>query len=284
MMKTDVMKSLFYVVSLMIMFLLSGCATGSLGTDLSIAILNQPDLEIVRDGAPAYLILVDALVERKPKDPRMLGAATQSYALYAGLLADDQGRARRLSARARDYGQRALCASNKAACGVQTMVFDDFKMTLDNIRKRDIGALYSFTISWLLWVKTNSDDLAAIAELPKLEVALQRILELDEEYKMGTAHVYMGILKTLRPPMLGGKPDEARRHFERAIELSGGRNLGAKVDFARNYARMMYDRQLHDRLLDEVLKADPEAPGLTLLNNMAKRDAIKLLKDADEYF
>ena len=284
MMKTDVMKSLFYAVSLMIMFLFSGCVAGSLGTDLSIAILNQPDPEIVRDGAPAYLILVDALVERKPKDPRMLGAATQSYTLYAGLFADDQDRARRLSARARDYGQRALCASNKAACGVQTMVFDDFKMTLDNIRKRDIGALYSFTISWLLWVKTNSDDLAAIAELPKLEAALQRILELDEEYKMGTAHVYMGVLKTLRPPVLGGKPDEARRHFERAIELSGGRNLGAKVDFARSYARMMYDRQLHDRLLDEVLKADPEAPGLTLLNNMAKRDAIKLLKDADEYF
>src|SRR5213075_2396873 len=33
-------------------------------------------------------------------------------------------------------------------------------------------------------------------------------------------HGYLGILDSLRPAALGGKPDEARAHFERAIELS----------------------------------------------------------------
>ena len=39
----------------------------------------------------------------------------------------------------------------------------------------------------------------------------------------------------------------------RAVEISGGRNLMAKVLFARHYARLVFDQGLHDRLLGEVL-------------------------------
>jgi hypothetical protein len=53
---------------------------------------------------------------------------------------------------------------------------------------------------------------------------------------------------------------------------------------AESYARMMFDRELHDRLLEEVLAADPEAPGLTLANVLAQRDARALLASADDYF
>ena len=94
----------------------------------------------------------------------------------------------------------------------------------------------------------------------------------------------MGILLTLRPPALGGRPEEARAHFERAIELSDGRDLGAKVEFARGYARLVYERDLHDRLLKEVLEADPEADSLTLGNVLAKEQAAQLLSEADDYF
>ena len=58
----------------------------------------------------------------------------------------------------------------------------------------------------------------------------------------------------------------------------------AKVLYARQYARLVFDRELHDRLLDEVVEADPEAPGLTLGNTLAQDEARGLLTDADEYF
>ena len=73
-------------------------------------------------------------------------------------------------------------------------------------------------------------------------------------------------------------------HFQKAIELSGGRDLSIKVDFARYYARTLYDRELHDRLLEEVLAADPTQPGLTLFNTLAQDDAKELLAGADDYF
>jgi hypothetical protein len=83
---------------------------------------------------------------------------------------------------------------------------------------------------------------------------------------------------------LGGKPDVAREHFERAIELSGGRDLSIKVEYARRYARLVFDQELHDRLLAEVLNAPVEAPGKTLFNVLAKREAETLLASSKEYF
>jgi hypothetical protein len=88
----------------------------------------------------------------------------------------------------------------------------------------------------------------------------------------------------LRPPALGGRPEAARRHFERAIELSDGRDLSAKVEYARRYARMMFEQDLHDRLLTEVLAAPVEADGLTLFNALAKEEAEQLLATSREYF
>jgi hypothetical protein len=56
------------------------------------------------------------------------------------------------------------------------------------------------------------------------------------------------------------------------------------VVYAERYARMLYDRPLHDRLLEEVLAADPDVPGLVLQNTLAQQRARLLLAEADTYF
>jgi len=58
----------------------------------------------------------------------------------------------------------------------------------------------------------------------------------------------------------------------------------AKVIYARQYARLMYNRELHDRLLQEVLMADIDVPGYTLSNTLAQQQARELLASAEEYF
>jgi hypothetical protein len=94
----------------------------------------------------------------------------------------------------------------------------------------------------------------------------------------------MGVISTLRPPALGGDFDAGAAHIERAIELTAGRNLAAKVDYARYWARTLYDREVHDRLLHDVLDADPVSDGYTLFNVLAQRQAAELLASADDYF
>lgn len=83
---------------------------------------------------------------------------------------------------------------------------------------------------------------------------------------------------------MGGKPEVGRRHFERALELANGHNLMVKVQFARYYARLTFDQALHDRLLNEVLGADPVKPGMTLVNSFAQRQALELLKSGKDFF
>ncbi len=57
-----------------------------------------------------------------------------------------------------------------------------------------------------------------------------------------------------------------------------------QVQFARYYARLVFDRPLHDRLLKEVVAADAAQPGFTLSNTLAQEQARKLLADADTFF
>ena len=133
-------------------------------------------------------------------------------------------------------------------------------------------------------MRANSNDWNSIANLPKIKSMLQRIVELQEDYEQGSSHVYLGVLASQLPPSLGGKPEQARTHFERAIQLSNEQNLMFKVLFASHYARLVYDRVLHDQLLKEVLAANPEVPGLTLMNTLARQEASVLLDSGDDYF
>lgn len=266
---------------------LSGCANlvGSMAADtLSAAILNQDDPELIASGLPAYLLLVDGLIQQSPDNEDLLSAGAQLFALYGSRFAADSGTAARLTAKARRYGERALCLVHAPACHWSGLSYDDFVAQLSQIERKNIDYLYSYAVSWLSYLDATSQDWTAVAELPWVEAAMERALELDETYEHGALHGYLGILNSLRPPALGGRPDVARAHFERAIELSEGRDLSIKVEYARRYARLMFEQDLHDRLLEEVLVAPVETAGLTLFNVLAKQEAEELLETSQEYF
>lgn len=270
--------------------LLSGCAsvvsnaTSGLADNLSVAILNQNDPETVEDGAPAYLLMLDSFVESSPDDPAMLGAAAELYAAYGVLFVDDPERATRLTARAQDYGQRALCATHGDACGIEQLRYPDYVAALEELGPGDVPALYTYSLAWFASIRARSGDMNALSQLPRAEAALRRVKALDPAYEEAKVAHYLAVLNTLRPPALGGKFDEGRQLFEQAIALTEGRDLSVKVDFARYYARTLYEQELHDRLLGEVLDAEPESPGLTLFNVLAQRDASELLASGADYF
>lgn len=259
-------------------------ATSGLASNLSIAILNQNDPETVRDGAPAYLIMLDSFVESSPDDAAMLSAAGELYAAYGVVFVEDTERAERLTARAQSYGQRALCVSNNKACGADDMPFKQFESVLSQLSKKDTASLYTYGLTGLAYIKTHSSEWGAMANLPRVESALNRVQQLDNQYQAVQVEHYLAVLNTIRPPALGGKFDEGKAHFEEAMALSQGKDLSINVDYARYYARTLYDRDLHDKLLNEVMTADVNQNGYTLFNVLAQREAQQLLDSADDYF
>ena len=270
--------------------MLSGCASlmsnaaSGLADNLSSAILNQDDPETVRAGMPSYMLLMDSFVEGSPDDPAMLGAAANLYASYGAVFADDEVRASRLTKRARDYALRGICATYVAACEWRDLSYDDFVATLDGLTEKHADAVYNYSFATLMFLRAHQSDMNSLAELPQAEALVKRYLEISGDAPKASAHTYLGIILTIFPPSLGGKPEEAREHFEKAIEMSGGKDLGAKVEFAKGYAKTLYERELHDQLVDEVLNASPYADGLTLTNVMAQEEALKLRAEADDYF
>lgn len=264
--------------------LLVGNATQSFGNGLSDAILNSQDVETVRQGLPAYLLLLDGMITNRPKDTKLLLTAAQLNSAYAGTFSQNKAQAQALTQKALDYALTASCQSWDRRCTAKTMTFAELEELVRNSKPTEIESLYILGSSWASWIEQRTDDWNAIADIARVQLLMQRVVALDASYEMGAPHLYLGVLSTLLPAALGGKPEVGRAHYEQAIALSEGRNLMAKVLFARRYARLLFDRELHDRLLKEVLEAPVESPGLTLSNLLAQQQAKTLLAQADDYF
>lgn len=278
------------IIIFVLLLLLGACAslmqsaTSDMAANLSAAIMNQDDPETVRDGAPAYLLMLDSFIEGSPGNASMLAAAAELYAAYGVVFVEDGQRADRLTSKALSYSEQSLCASNKSTCGIDALSFNEFENLLETLDKKDAASLFTFGLTSIAYIKVHSDDWGAMAKLPRVEAALKRVQVLDSQYQAVQIEHYLAILNTIRPPALGGDFDAGKMHYERAMTLSGGKDLSINVDYARYYARTLYDRELHDHLLNDVLAAEPNQHGYTLFNTLAQREAQELLDAADDYF
>jgi len=271
-------------------FALSGCsslmssAASGLSESVSASILNQDDPETAKAALPTFMVLIDGFITDNPDDPDVLASGATLYASYGAIFADDEIRASRLTTRARGYALRAMCESYSPACGWPDTNYDEFVATLDGIGPKQGEYLYTYGFASMAFLNAHSSDMNSLAELPQVEALFERYMDISGDSVNVSVYSFMGTLLTLMPPALGGKPDEAREYFEKAIALTDGKDLSAKVEYARRYAKMLYERELHDQLLNEVLAADPYQDGYTLSNVLAKEQAAVLLAEADDYF
>jgi hypothetical protein len=271
-------------------FALSGCsslmssAASGLSESVSASILNQDDPETAKAALPTFMVLIDGFIRDNPDDPDVLASGATLYASYGAIFADDEGRASRLTTRARGYALRAMCESYSPACGWPDTNYDEFVATLDGIGPKQSEYLYTYGFASMAFLNAHSSDMNSLAELPQVEALFEHYMDISGDSVNVSVYSFMGTLLTLMPPALGGKPEKAREYFEKAIKLTDGKDLSAKVEYARRYAKMLYERELHDQLLNEVMAADPYQDGYTLSNVLAKEQAAVLLAEADDYF
>jgi hypothetical protein len=259
-------------------------ATNRFAENLTTAILDEDDPGTVRDGVPAYLLLIDGMIQGDPENVDALLAGAKLYGAYAGGFVDTPERAQRLANRAYDYAHRALCLREKDLCAGLDKPFDAYSTALEDSSRKDLATIYGFGAAWAGRIQVNSGDWNAIADLPKLQSLLLRVASIDPHYDDGGAYLYLGVINSIRPASLGGKPEEGKAYFDKALELSAGKNQMVRVLYAQFYARLVFDQTLHDKLLNDVLAADPHAARLTLINTLAKVKAKALLESGKDFF
>ncbi len=256
--------------------------------DLAATIQRHDDPATIAQALPAYLVLTDSMVRGDDTNIDLLLSASKLYGAYASAFVEQAERKRKLAQRSLTYAHRALCLhvgnGNVSACNMKSVSYARFEQALQKFTRADVTVLFALGRAWAGWVQANSSDWNAVAELPKVKAVFQRVLELDAGIANGDAHVYLGVMQSLLPPAMGGKPELAKKHFDQAIRISKGTNLMAKLLYAEKYARLVFDRPLHDRLLRQVIEADISQSDKRLIDTIARQRAKVLLETADDYF
>lgn len=264
------------------LFLLSSCSGTITSALFSPALDNmqeQPDIELVCEGTPAYLLMVDSLIAGEPESATLLTLGTKAYSGYLGVMPEcgaDPARIKAMTEKAYDYSARLLehliGAPPSASHG-------DFRRGLEN-HSADAEKLVWAALGWVSWVQQQQGAPAAMADLGKIEMLLQKIIERNDRVEGGLAHFLLGAYYGSRPDMLGGNSKMSRYHFERAIDMTNRQKLIYLVTYAETYGRNTGNKTLHDKLLQEVMDFPLESSRQnTLTNQIAKNKADRLIKE-----
>jgi predicted anti-sigma-YlaC factor YlaD len=85
--------------------------------------------------------------------------------------------------------------------------------------------------------------------------------------------------------LLGGSQENARKHFERAVELQKGLSPGPYVSLAMGVSVARQDRAEFEKLMNMALAVDPEANKPERLTTiLLQRRAKALLAQVDHLF
>ena len=286
--------SIFFCLCLF--FLISAClpnkkltvaTTATLLEGVARASSQQPDLRILGEGTPAYLMLIDGMIQLWPDNERLLIAGAQSYSSFASLFVEDQDKDKEYANLLYEKGKQYALRSFERT-GFRDPLhrpFDDFNRGLNRLRKKDVPILFWTATCWANWIRLNLDSMEALSELPRVEGMMKRVLELDEGFYYGGPHLFMGIWYAVRPKIAGGDLKKAQEHFLKALDLGHGKFLMAYVYYASYYARKSGDKELFIATLQKVLETPADTlSDLVLVNTVAKKQAKELLSHVEEYF
>ena len=99
--------------------LLSGCSNlfsgvaSQLADGLSESILSSSDIETVREGVPAFLLLIDGLLKSGAETTELLVSAADLNGSFS-VLVEDKDRLKMLSAKAMRYSDQAACVASSS--------------------------------------------------------------------------------------------------------------------------------------------------------------------------
>ncbi len=265
---------------------LASCSRLITGTVIKPAMGNlqqQTDIELVCEGAPSYLLMLDSMLVSSPDNRDLLMIATQSYSAYVTALEECGGTTDRMDAiaeKAEIYGQKLLSPLMPSGRRTDMALFEKKLAGLD---KGDVPSVFWGATGWLTSILREQGSPEAAADIVYIEKIMARLLELDESYQGGSIHLFFGAYHAAKPEMFGGNLRLSADHFERALAISERKFLLTQLTYAEKTARMTMNRELHDSLLHEVLAFPLEkAPEFGLSNRIAKNRAEKLL--AEDYF
>ena len=273
-----------------------GCrsmATGALADALSSSSGSygqDDDPELIAAAVPFGLKTMEGVLAEKPDHRGLLTALAAGFTQYGYAFVEQEAdtvaakdlaraleikvRARKLYLRAKGYAIRGLEVDHP---GVAAGLKANPDQTLAQMTAEDVPLLYWLAASWGLAISTAKNDPDLVADFPLVVKIAMRALALDEAWNRGSIHELFITLDAARP---GGSLESARRHFDRAVELSGGLRAGPYVSLAESVAVKAQDSATFHAMLAKALAVDPDKSPEDRLSNVIMQRRAQRLKAA----
>ncbi len=258
------------------------------------------DYELAGDALPGNIVQMEGLLRVVPENEILVTNAIKLYTAYAYGWIEDRveqlqmeneyaeaeeqlTRARYMYMRARDLSKHLIALEHEGFDDAYAGGLEEFEQWLDtefdDDEPEDAQGLFFAGYSWASYINASKSNMAAVADLPFAVALVERSVEIDPEFFNGSGTVLLAVVATSAP---GANLDEAGPMWERALEVTEGKNLLVKVNMARTYAVKRQDREMYIRLLTEVLEAGDINPEARLQNMIAKRRAERYLQQVDQ--
>jgi len=265
----------------------SGCSrmiAGRFASSMQATMEEQNDIDQVYEGLPALLLLQESILGPHP-DEKILLAAVRGESSFAELL-DVYGEKQRAALHAQKGAAYACKLLDRGlslpdSCTVPLPAFD---AALAKAGNDAVPALFWGASALGTDMKMQQGAPQSLARLPRILAVMNRLLQTAPDFYHGGPLLFLGYYYGSLPVMLGGKPEESKAYFERALEITHRRFLLAQVLYAESYARQVLDRPLFEKLLHEVLDAHIDAPEVRTANALARKKAQDLLSRSDQFF
>jgi len=283
-----------YFLLLIQMLILGGCSAERMAVRAALplvtgqyaSIQEEADPYLAEKAIPANLKMMEGFLKADEKNLTLLHGLSEGYCSYAFSFVEEThpDRASALYLRGKGYALRAL-AVETGFKGIDKLGQRRFKKALKKMGEKNVPSLFWMGQCWGGWLMLSLDIPKAFADVFKVELLMNRVLELDETYHYAGPHVFLGVFYGSRSNLLGGDPKKARKHFLKSLELTGNRFLLSRFLYAKTYAVQVQDKKLFEHELQAVMETPSDIlPQQRLANEVAKIKAKGLLEMSDELF
>jgi len=277
-----------------LLWLLSACTMGQITVRASmpmieggiVAMNRETDLKLAKAAIPANMGMLEGMLVKDPQNRVLHEYAAQGYYGYSYGFVEDQDRKRasKLYYRGFRHGKAALAEYDLDEAQLEGRL-DALQAAVNRLDEDAAPALFWTASNWAKWIDMNRDSARSLAQMPKAEMLMRRVLELDEDYFLSGAHLFFGVYYGSRSPMMGGDFARSEKHFNLARENTGNKVLLADLLQAQYLERQRFDRAAFHQRLQQVIDAPADLyPAQALINAIAKQKAVELLKREDQWF
>ena len=277
----------------------SNALTGSGSSDV---FTGDTDPRLVGDALPFAIKMYEALLDKNPDHPGLILTTGSLFVMYANAFV--QGPAEMLPLekfeektreldRAKNLYLRGVVILERGIKNNYPSMLGEwgpeenpaFTAALAKMKKDDVPLFYWYAAGTLSAYALDIFDINLGLQIPRLVAMMNRAYELDPDFNSGGLDEFFLIIYSSLPEGMGGDPELALLHYERAIKKSKGLSAAPYLAYAQSIAVKNQDYEAFKANLEAALKIDPAAnPSNALVNIINREKARYLLEKAPDLF